>query len=220
MDLFKTILQEFHNIENSEEKQLLKLLIGDSTTLSSLLARVLSKALKTEAFGEPKLRAMIVKAIVSDKSLEETICYDLNRYLEFDYSANHLYEVVFFRKGFQALLAYRVSNYYYKKGLLVFSEWFRHRSTIVFQVDISPRATLGRGIVLDHATGIVIGETSVVGNNCSIFHNVTLGSTTRHPGRRHPNVGDGVLIGCGASLIGNVEIESDTVVKASKVMVK
>ncbi|XP_038981355.1 probable serine acetyltransferase 1 [Phoenix dactylifera] len=121
-------------------------------------------------------------------------------------------------KGFLAVQAQRIAH------LL----WFQHRRPLalalqsrvadVFAVDIHPAARLGRGLLLDHATGVVIGETAVIGNNVSILHHVTLGGTGKAVGDRHPKIGDGVLIGAGATILGNVRIGEGAKIGAGSVV--
>ncbi|XP_039115564.1 probable serine acetyltransferase 1 [Dioscorea cayenensis subsp. rotundata] len=109
-------------------------------------------------------------------------------------------------KGFLALQAHRVAHSLWSESRRPLALALHSRVADVFSVDIHPAARLGKGLLLDHATGVVIGETAVVGNNVSILHHVTLGGTGKAGGDRHPKIGDGVLIGAGATILGNVRI--------------
>ncbi len=218
MNIFERLLIEIDSLKNPLERKFLNSLKHGCFSLPSLLSSILERELADNNESKKECSQWFLEAFNLNKELEKIIVEDINQYLKFDYSANHLYEIIFFRKGFQSLVAYRVSHFYEQKGLHVIAEWIRHRCSIVFQVDISPKAKIGKGTVLDHATGIVIGETATIGDYCSIFHNVTLGSTAKNPGIRHPMIGDNVLIGCGASILGNVEIKEGVTVSASKVI--
>ncbi|ONK79107.1 uncharacterized protein A4U43_C01F3010 [Asparagus officinalis] len=109
-------------------------------------------------------------------------------------------------KGFLAVEAYRVAHVLWAQSRRPLALALHSRIADVFSVDIHPAAKIGKGILLDHATGVVIGETAVVGNNVSILHHVTLGGTGKVGGDRHPKIGDGVLIGAGATILGNIRI--------------
>lgn len=121
-------------------------------------------------------------------------------------------------KGFLALQAHRVSHRLWLQGRSSLALALQSRVSDVFAVDIHPGARMGSGILLDHATGVVIGETAVVGNNVSILHHVTLGGTGKDVGDRHPKVGDGVLIGAGATILGNVNIGEGAKIGAGSVV--
>ncbi|SDW35942.1 serine O-acetyltransferase [Albimonas donghaensis] len=121
--------------------------------------------------------------------------------------ACHLYvQPLLFFKGFLAVQAYRVGSALWKQGRREAAWFIQMRASEVFGVDIHPGAKVGRGIMIDHAHSIVIGETAVVGDNCSMLHSVTLGGTGKTDGDRHPKVGNGVLIGAGAKILGNISI--------------
>lgn len=109
-------------------------------------------------------------------------------------------------KGFQAVQAYRVGHWLYSQGRHDLAYFVQMRVSEVFGVDIHPAAKIGQGIMIDHAHSIVIGETAVVGDNVSMLHSVTLGGTGKEDDDRHPKIGDGVLIGAGAHVLGNITI--------------
>jgi|UPI000221D47F serine O-acetyltransferase len=121
-------------------------------------------------------------------------------------------------KGFLAVQAHRVAHVLWAQGRRALALALQSRVAEVFAVDIHPAATVGRGILLDHATGVVVGETAVVGDNVSILHHVTLGGTGKAVGDRHPKIGDGVLIGAGATVLGNVRIGAGAKVGAGSVV--
>ena len=111
-----------------------------------------------------------------------------------------------FFKGFQAIQAYRISHLLWREGRKDMARFFQMRSSEAFGVDIHPAAKIGKGIMIDHAHSIVIGETAVVGDNVSMLHSVTLGGTGKEEEDRHPKIGDGVLIGAGAKVLGNIKV--------------
>jgi serine O-acetyltransferase len=123
-----------------------------------------------------------------------------------DAACNKYSTPLLYFKGYQAIQAYRVAHYYWKRDRHDLALFLQSRISEVFGVDIHPAARIGRGILLDHATSVVIGETAVVEDNVSMLHEVTLGGTGKETGDRHPKVRQGVLIAAGAKILGNVEI--------------
>jgi serine O-acetyltransferase len=133
--------------------------------------------------------------------------------------ACHRYiDPLLYLKGFQALQTYRMSHRLYHMGRKDFAYYLQSRSSMIFGVDIHPGARIGRGIMIDHAHSIVIGETAVVEDDVSLLHSVTLGGTGKADGDRHPKVRHGVLIGAGASILGNIEIGHCSRVAAGSVV--
>lgn len=121
--------------------------------------------------------------------------------------ACHRYlEPLLYLKGFQALQTYRMAHRLWHMGRRDFAYYLQSRSSVIFSVDIHPAARIGRGIMIDHAHDIVVGETAVIEDNVSMLHSVTLGGTGKEKGDRHPKVRWGVLIGAGAKILGNIEI--------------
>lgn len=121
-------------------------------------------------------------------------------------------------KGFLAVQAQRIAHVLWSQSRRPLALALHSRVADVFSVDIHPAARMGKGILLDHATGVVIGETAVVGNNVSILHHVTLGGTGKAGGDRHPKIGDGVLIGAGATILGNIRIGEGAKIGAGSVV--
>lgn len=125
-----------------------------------------------------------------------------------------------FFKGFHAVQAYRVANWLWRQQRYSLASHWQNRVASVFDVDIHPAAQLGCGIMIDHATGLVIGETAEVGNDVSMLHGVTLGGCGRAEGRRHPRIGDGVLISAGAKLLGAISVGSGAKIAAGSVVLE
>lgn len=145
---------------------------------------------------------------------------DIQAYFDRDPVCTRYIEPVLHFKGFHAIQTYRLSHWLLNKGRKDFALYLQSRSSSVFQTDINPAARIGKGFFLDHATGLVIGETAVVGDNVSILQDVTLGGTGKESGDRHPKVHDGVLIGAGAKVLGNIEIGHCSRVASGSVVLK
>src|SRR6202023_672634 len=118
---------------------------------------------------------------------------------------NRFIEPVLYFKGFHAIQTYRLAHWLWGKGRKDFAYYLQSRASSVFQCDIHPAARIGRGIFVDHATGVVVGETAAIDDDVSILHDVTLGGTGNEVGDRHPKIGRGVMIGAGAKILGNIE---------------
>jgi len=127
---------------------------------------------------------------------------------------------VLYYKGFHAIQTHRLAHWLWNRGRKDFAYYLQSRSSAVFQCDIHPAAKVGRGIFLDHATGLVVGETATIGDNVSMLHGVTLGGTGKDHGDRHPKIGDGVLIGASASIIGNIAVGRCARIAAGSVVLK
>ncbi|MBB3608010.1 serine O-acetyltransferase [Rhizobium sp. BK602] len=129
-------------------------------------------------------------------------------------------ESVLYFKGFHALQTHRLAHWLLNRGRRDFALYLQSRSSSVFQTDINPAARIGKGIFLDHATGLVVGETAVIGDNVSILHGVTLGGTGKEGSDRHPKIAHGVLIGAGAKILGNIQIGHCSRIAAGSVVLK
>ena len=123
-------------------------------------------------------------------------------------------------KGYQALQSYRVAHWLWNEGRHTLAHHLQSRVSTVFGVDIHPAAKMGRGVMIDHATSVVIGETAVVGDDCSLLHEVTLGGTGVADEDRHPKIGRGVMIGSGAKVLGNITVGDEAKIAAGSVVVK
>ncbi|MFV0280135.1 MAG: serine O-acetyltransferase [Rhodoblastus sp.] len=159
----------------------------------------------------PDLRAeAIVHAyhgvIADNPAIVEAFRADILAVFDRDPACTRLIEPLLYFKGFHALQTHRLAHALLKSGRRDFALHLQSRSSAVFQVDINPAASFGKGVFLDHATGIVVGETAVVGDDVSILQGVTLGGTGKEVGDRHPKIRYGVLIGAGAKVLGNIEV--------------
>ncbi|MEE8060036.1 MAG: serine O-acetyltransferase [Pseudomonadales bacterium] len=166
------------------------------------------------------VREVIEQALSSDPSIGKAIRCDLHAVRERD-SASCSYSTPFlYFKGFHALQAYRVAHWLWQNDRQALALFFQNCISAEFSVDIHPAAKIGHGILMDHATGVVIGETAVVGNNVSIMQSVTLGGTGKEEGDRHPKVGEGVLISAGAKILGNIKIGCGAKIGAGSVVLQ
>jgi serine O-acetyltransferase len=145
---------------------------------------------------------------------------DLAATLERDPACHRAIEPLLFFKGYQAIQTHRFANALWHMGRRDFALYLQSRASQVFQVDINPQARIGKGIMLDHGTGTVIGETAVIGDHVSIMQGVTLGGTGKAEQDRHPKIANGVLIGAGAIVLGNIKVGECARIAAGSVVVK
>ncbi len=131
---------------------------------------------------------------------------DLAAVIERDPATTRYLDPFLYFKGFHALVTYRFAHELWRQGRRDFALYLQSQCSRMFSVDIHPAARLGKGLMLDHATGVVIGETATIGDNCSLLHGVTLGGSGKETGDRHPKIGDNVLIGAGAKVLGNIRV--------------
>jgi serine O-acetyltransferase len=115
-------------------------------------------------------------------------------------------EPLLYFKGYHALVTHRFANALFESGRRDFALYLQSQSSRIFGIDIHPAARIGIGIMFDHGSGIVIGETASIGDNCSLLHNVTLGGTGKEVGDRHPKIGESVMVGAGAKVLGNITV--------------
>jgi serine O-acetyltransferase len=148
------------------------------------------------------------------------ICFraDLAAVYDRDPACSRYLEPLLYFKGFHALVTHRFAHELWKMGRRDFALYLQSQSSRIFAVDIHPAARIGRGIMLDHGTALVIGETASVGDNCSILHGVTLGGTGKETGDRHPKIGANVLISAGAKVLGNIRVGNCSRIAAGSVV--
>ena len=137
-----------------------------------------------------------------------------------DPAARNLIEVVLLYPGFHVLVYHRVAHWLYRRGRFFLARLVSQRARRRTGIEIHPGAQIGPGLFIDHGMGIVVGETAVIGANCTVYHHVTLGGTGKDVGKRHPTIGDNVLIGAGATILGPVTIGHNTRVAAGSVVLK
>jgi serine O-acetyltransferase len=155
-----------------------------------------------------------------DPSLGEEFRADAMAWIQRDPACDRLIEPLIYFKGYHALQTHRIGHRLWNAGRKDFALYLQSLVSRFLQVDIHPAARIGRGIMIDHATGIVIGETAVVGDNCSLLHGVTLGGSGNEHGDRHPKIGRGVMIGAGAKILGNIKVGDCARIAAGSVVLK
>lgn len=188
--------------------------------LEQALSYHLARKLGGEDLSPLAIREMFDDALAADKGLGEAVRADLSAVFERDPACHSYVDAFLFYKGFHALESYRISHWLWSEGREAMALFLQSRISQLFAVDIHPAARIGRGIMLDHATGIVIGETAVVEDDVSIMQDVTLGGTGKESGDRHPKIRRGVLLSLGAKILGNIEIGEYSRVGAGSVVLK
>ena len=164
------------------------------------------------------VREIVEEAYLKSSDLIDAARADLSAVYDRDPSCHRLVQPILYFKGYQAIQSYRVAHFLWIEGHKDLASFFQMRVSEIFGVDIHPAATIGKGIMIDHAHSIVIGETSVVGDNVSMLHSVTLGGTGKEEEDRHPKIGNGVLIGAGAKVLGNIRIGDCSRIAAGSVV--
>jgi serine O-acetyltransferase len=178
-----------------------------------------------ERLDHPDLQAILLRQTFEEMLADwpewgAILRVDIQAVYDRDPACLRFLEPVLYFKGFHALQTHRLAHWLYNRGRRDFALYLQSRSSSVFQTDINPAARIGKGIFLDHATGLVVGETAVIGDNVSILHGVTLGGTGKEGSDRHPKIAHGVLIGAGAKILGNIQIGHCSRIAAGSVVLK
>jgi serine O-acetyltransferase len=187
-------------------------------SLEQALAYRMAQKLASGEMSEQLLREIADEAYASDPSLGRAARADIVAVFDRDPACHRFLQPLLYFKGFQAVQAYRVGHWLWQQGRRDLAYFVQMRVSEVFGLDIHPAARIGKGIMIDHAHSIVIGETAVVGDNVSMLHSVTLGGTGKEDEDRHPKIGDGVLIGAGAKVLGNIKIGNCSRIAAGSVV--
>jgi serine O-acetyltransferase len=135
-----------------------------------------------------------------------------------DPAARSAIEVFFLYPGFRAVRSYRLANWCYRHRFFFLARWISQRASRKTGIEIHPAATIGKGLFIDHGVGVVIGETTVIGDNCTIYQGVTLGGTGKEKGKRHPTIGSNVVIGAGAKVLGPFQVGDNAKIAANAVV--
>ncbi len=160
------------------------------------------------------------QVVAENSDLGASFRADLSAVHDRDPACNRFLEPLLYFKGFHALVTHRFAHDLYLAGRRDFALYLQSQSSRIFSVDIHPGARFGKGIMLDHANGFVVGETAVVGDNCSFLHAVTLGGSGKDTGDRHPKLGDNVLVGAGAKILGNIRVGHCSRIAAGSVVLQ
>jgi len=175
-------------------------------TLESAVINRIAERLDHADVPAELIRQAYADALDDQPQLGEVFRADIVAVFDRDPATDRFIEPVLYYKGFHAVQTHRLAHWLWNQGRKDFAYYLQSRNSVVFQCDIHPAARVGRGIFLDHATGLVVGETATIGDNVSMLHDVTLGGTGKDHGDRHPKIADGVLIGAGAKIIGNITV--------------
>lgn len=174
--------------------------------LGSALSYMLANKLASPIMPAIAIREVVEEAYAADPEMIASAACDIQAVRTRDPAVDKYSTPLLYLKGFHALQAYRIGHWLWNQGRRALAIFLQNQVSVSFQVDIHPAAKIGRGIMLDHATGIVVGETAVIEDDVSILQSVTLGGTGKTSGDRHPKIREGVMIGAGAKILGNIEV--------------
>ena len=206
--IWEQIREEADNLAAKEEMSgdTMRALILTRSSFAESWIAVLSEALGTRRVKAETLTALFSDSVARQPHLADQACADIRATLERDPACLLALQPLLYFKGFHALSAYRFAHALWEKGERVMPLYLQSQASALWGVDIHPAARIGCGMMMDHATGVVIGETALIEEEVSIFHGVTLGGTGHARGDRHPKVRRGALLGAGAKILGNIEI--------------
>lgn len=219
-DFWKQVHLQAQTVAQDEPflKNFLQDQIQDHSTLCQALAHQLSLKLDHHSIQADEIKKLLADAFQRSDALLWAACEDMAAYVDRDPACQYHLEPFLYFKGFHALQVYRASHVYWRRGQKMTAKLLQSLAAQSFSVDIHPAARIGSGILIDHATNFVVGETAKIGNNVSILHGVTLGGTGKDTGDRHPKVGHGVLLSAHAQLIGNIKIGNNAKIGAGAVV--
>jgi len=189
-------------------------------TLEAAVIHRISERLDHSDVSAELIRQAYADALDNQPELGRAFRADIVATVDRDPAANRFIEPVLYFKGFHAIQIHRLAHWLWGRGRKDFAYYLQSRSSAAFQTDINPAVKIGYGMFLDHATGLVVGETAVIEDDVSILQDVTLGGTGKELGDRHPKIRRGVMIGAGAKILGNIEIGYCARVAAGSVVLK
>ena len=189
-------------------------------SLRSALSFQLANKLASAVMPAMVLREVIETALAAQPDILDAVAADICAVKDRDPAVRYYSTPLLYLKGFHALQGYRVAHWLWQQGRYSLATFLQNQISVVFSVDVHPAAQIGCGIMFDHATGIIIGETAVVENDVSILQNVTLGGTGKEHGDRHPKIREGVMIGAGAKVLGNIEVGCGAKIGAGSVVLQ
>jgi serine O-acetyltransferase len=188
--------------------------------LEDAVAHRIADRLDSPAFDGDLINRAFSEMLAADHTYPVALRADLVAIYDRDPACTRFLEPVLYFKGFHAIQTHRLAHWLHGSGRRDFAFYLQSQASQVFQVDINPAVPMGRGIFIDHATGLVVGQTAVIEDDVSILQNVTLGGTGKESGDRHPKIRRGVLIGAGAKILGNIEVGRCSRVAAGSVVLK
>ncbi|WP_442583576.1 serine O-acetyltransferase [Mesorhizobium sp. ASY16-5R] len=192
--------------------------IINQETLEDAVIHRIAERLDHADVGSDLIRQTFRAMLLETPDWATTVRVDIQAYYDRDPACDRFLMPVLYFKGFHAIQTHRLAHWLWNKGRQDFALYLQSRSSAVFQTDINPAARIGKGIFVDHATGLVVGQTAVIEDDVSILHGVTLGGTGKAGGDRHPKIRYGVLIGAGAKILGNIEVGHCSKIAAGSVV--
>ncbi len=192
----------------------------DQPDLFTAAASYLAGKLEGKFLPGNELKSVFLEAVLGSDELRGRLVEDLAGFVTRDPAAKDVLNVLLNYKGFHALESYRVAHVFWIQERFQLAQLLQSLISEKYGVDIHPAARIGGGVFIDHATGVVVGETAVIGNQVSILQGVTLGGTGKESGDRHPKIGDGVLIGAGAKVLGNIRVGAGSKIGAGSVVLE
>ena len=221
-DIFPKIKEEIKlriNAEPSLEPYLNDLILSQYSLIDSV-ASVLASKLNSDALSSNKIKEFILDVYHKCDHIEEDLINDIIFFKDHDPACKYFSTPILFYKGFQGLATYRAANCLWNDDRHTMALFFQNRASEVFGVDIHPAADIKGGVMIDHATGVVIGETSKIDKNVSIYQGVTLGGKGFEVGDRHPKIESGVSIFASSTILGNITIGKNSKVAAGSLVLK
>jgi serine O-acetyltransferase len=222
MTIWQQIYQEAEQALKKEPdcKHFLTQFVLKQESLKSALAAILSNKITTEKEIENHYNKVFNEILDSHPEVVKNAEKDLKAIKDRDPACKEYLTPFLYYKGFLAIQIARIAKQLWQNDRKYLAYDLQHRNSMCFAVDIHPNVEIGHGLLLDHATSFVAGETAKIGNNVSILHEVTLGGTGKESGDRHPKIADGVLIGAGSKLLGNIKIGKNSKIGAGSVVLK
>ncbi|WP_239363527.1 serine O-acetyltransferase [Snodgrassella communis] len=219
--LWQTIRHETENAVRNEPilASFLHLSVLRHKSFTRMLAFHLSTKMSSVVMDARALFEIYLEAFQQDPAIIHAALADIVAYYERDPACDTYSLPLLYYKGFHAIQTHRINHWLWQQNRPTLAYFLQHRASEVLGVDIHPAASMGYGIMIDHGTGVVIGETAVLGNNISLLHGVTLGGSGKQSGDRHPKISDGVMIGANASVLGNIKVHTCAKVGAGSVVV-
>ncbi|WP_081299088.1 serine O-acetyltransferase [Gilliamella apicola] len=220
--LWHTIRQEASQLVESEPMlaSYFHATLLNHKNLGSALSYILANKLVTQVMPAIEIREIARQAYEADTTIIQSAVTDILAVYVRDPATNYYSTPLLYYKGFLSLQAYRIAHWLWKQNRKSLAIFLQSQIAIVFGVDIHPAAQIGCGVMFDHATGIVIGETVVIENDVSILQSVTLGGTGKENGDRHPKIREGVMIGAHSTILGNIEIGKGAKIGAGSVVLE
>jgi serine O-acetyltransferase len=220
--LWSSLLASSHQV-SKEEPDLASFIhqaISSWPSYSEALSNLIIKNLNPSKSSQVSLEDLVKEALKGDPNIASQSLFDLQAIQQRDPACKSPVEAFLFYRGFKALQCYRVAHYFWSSQRHTLARYLQSVSVESFSMDIHPGARIAQGIFIDHGTGIVIGETAIIEKNVSILHNVTLGGTGKTSGARHPTIREGVMLGAGCKVLGNITVGKNSKVAAGSIVLQ